>query len=178
MTAAYRVLRDHGVSGLSLRRIAEQVGVSEPAVHKRVGSKQALLVELQRWATEQTRALLVCLDEPAPVDGLRRLVRTFARQVSSPAELAHLLSFSAQCLADRSLRAHAQERQILLTDSIAAALRRARYGRPDALARAVVALLDGVPVGWATRADGSLERMLLESLDLLLQRNKEAAWMR
>lgn len=47
-------------------------------------------------------------------------------------------------------------------------LRRAGRPRAAATARALVALLDGVPLRWAIRPRGSLERALLGALDALL----------
>jgi AcrR family transcriptional regulator len=170
MAAAYDVLRLHGPVGLSLRPIAARLGVSQPALFKRIGSKHELLAEMQRWATDMTRVLVADLPERELTDGLRRLFRVFARQVRSPRELAHLLSFSALCLADPALRVHAEARHRLLTGAVSAALRRARRPRPAATARALVALLDGVPLAWAIASRGSLERALLESLDIVLAR--------
>lgn len=170
MAAAYDVLRVHGPVGLSLRPIAARLGVSQPALFKRIGSKRALLAEMQRWATEMTRGLVAELHDRELTDGLRRLFRVFARQVRSPRELAHLLSFSALCLADPVLRAHAEARHRLLTDAVAAALRRAGRPRAAATALVLVALLDGVPLAWAIASRGSLEHALLESLDIVLER--------
>lgn len=168
MAAAYAVLRAQGPANLSLRPIAARLGVSQPALFKRIGSKQALLAALQRWATDQTRTVLAALADHEPLDGLRRLFRAFAGQVTSPRELAHLLAFSALCLADPQLRVLAQARQRLMVNAVAAALRRAGCARAAPTARTVVALLDGVPVSWATRPRGPLERALLEALDVAL----------
>jgi AcrR family transcriptional regulator len=175
MRAAYDALRADGPAALSLRRIAARLGVSEPALHKRIGSKHALLVRLQRWATDRTRALVAGLDAARdPVPALRELFRVYGRQAASAKTLAHLTAFSALCLADEKLRAPARERHRLLVDGIAAALRRARHRRPAATARAAVALLSGVPLGWATDPEASLEHALLEALDTLLTEDSDA----
>jgi AcrR family transcriptional regulator len=168
MAAAYDVLRRQGPVGLSLRPIAARLGVSQPALWKRIGGKRALLIEMQRWATERTRAVVAELRARPLHDGLRWLFGVYARQIRSPRELVHLVSFSALCLADPRLRAHADARHRLLTDAITAALRRSRQVRAAATARTLVALLDGVPLQWAVHPRGSLEAALLESLDLVL----------
>jgi len=169
MRAAYDALRADGPAALSLRRIAARLDVSEPALHKRIGSKHALLARLQRWATEQTRALVARLEAARePLRALRELFRIYGRQAASPKVLAHLTAFSALCLADEKLRAPARERHRLLVDGVAAALRRARHPSPAATARAAVALLSGAPLGWATDPDGTLEHALAEALDTLL----------
>lgn len=168
MAATYDVLRRTGPAGLSLRPIAAQLGVSQPALWKRIGSKHALLAEMLRWATEKTQALVAELARRDPIDGLRWLFRVFARQVRSPRELAHLLSFSTLCLADPRLRVHAVARTRLLVAGIAAALRRDGRRHAAATARTLVALLDGVPLSWASQPRGSLEHALLEALDVVL----------
>ena len=168
MAAAYDVLRSHGPARLTLRPIAARLGVSQPALLKRIGSKQALLVEMQRWATERTRELTVTLRGQSPIAGLRWLFRVYARQVRAPRELAHLTSFAALCLADPRLRALSEARHRLLVSEVAAALRRDGRSRPEVTARVVVALLDGVPLTWAIEPRGSLEAALREALDFVL----------
>lgn len=168
IAAAYDVLRKHGPVGLSLRPIAAQLGVSQPALFKRIGSKRALIMEMQRWATGKTRLLIAGMRDRELRDGLRWLFRVYARQARSPRELANLVSFSALCLADARLRAHIDARDRLLTGAIAAMLRRAGRSRAAATARALVALLDGVSLRWAIKPRGSLERALLDSLDIVL----------
>jgi len=168
IAAAYDVLRRRGPDGLALRPIAARLGVSQPALSKRIGSKRALIAEMLRWATAKTRLLIAALRGRDLRDGLRWLFRIYARQARSPRELAHLVAFSATCLADPALRAQLDARDRLLTGAIAAALRRAGRPQPAATARTLVALLDGVPLRWAIRPRGSLERALLGSLDVVL----------
>jgi AcrR family transcriptional regulator len=168
MVVSYALLRQNGPVRLSLRSIAARLGVSEPGLLKRVKTKHALLVRVQRWATETTRALVARLDQLEPREGLRSLFRVHARQVTTPRELAHLMSFSALCLADPRLRAHAAERHDILVNAIEATLRRSRCRDAGATARAIVALLDGVSLAWAVHPAKSLEQELLSSLDLIL----------
>ena len=168
IAAAYDVLREHGPAGLSLRPIAARLGVSQPALFKRIGSKRALIMEMQRWATGKTRLLIAALRGRELHDGLRWLFRTYARQARSPRELVNLVAFSTLCLADPGLRAQIELRDRVLTGAIAALVRRAGRPRPAATARALVALLDGVPLRWAIRPHGSLERALLGALDVVL----------
>jgi AcrR family transcriptional regulator len=168
IAAAYDVLRQHGPDGLALRPIAARLGVSQPALSKRIGSKRALIVEMQRWATGKTRLLIAAMRGRELRSGLRWLFQIYARQARSPRELANLVAFSAICLADPALRAEVDVRDRLLTGAVAAALRRAGRPHPSATARTLVALLDGVPVRWAIRPRGSLERALLDALDVVL----------
>jgi TetR/AcrR family transcriptional regulator, transcriptional repressor of bet genes len=168
IAAAYDVLREHGPAGLSLRPIAARLGVSQPALFKRIGSKRALIMEMQRWATGKTRLLIAALRGRELHDGLRWLFRAYARQARSPGELVNLVAFSTLCLADPGLRAQIELRDRALTGAIAALVRRAGRPRAAATARALVALLDGVPLRWAIRPRGSLERALLGALDVVL----------
>jgi AcrR family transcriptional regulator len=168
MAAAYDVLRRQGPAKLTLRPIAARLGVSQPAVLKRLGSKRALLADMQRWATERTRELTTALRGQPPIAGLRWLFRIHGQQARSPRELAHLTSFAALCLADTRLRALAEARHKLVIDEVAAALRRDGRPHPELTSRVVVALLDGVPLQWAIDPRGSLEAALSEALDLVL----------
>src|SRR5215468_4241684 len=153
IAAAYDVLRKHGPAGLSLRPIAARLGVSQPA----------LIMEMQRWATGKTRLLIAALRGRELHDGLRWLFRAYARQARSPRELVNLVAFSTLCLADPGLRAQIELRDRVLTGAIAALVRRAGRPRSAATARALVALLDGVPLRWAIRPRGSLEHAVTGS---------------
>lgn len=168
MAAAYDVLREHGPGGLALRPIAARLGVSQPALSKRVGSKQKLLFEMQRWASDKTERLIAAMRDRGPRDGLRWLFHIYGRQARSPRELVHLVSFAALCLAEPALRRYAESRRRRLTAAITAALRHLEQPRPAPVARTLVALLDGVPLAWAIEPRGALDRALLESLDLVL----------
>lgn len=43
LDAAVRVIESRGFSGLTVRRVADEVGVSEPALYRHFSSKLALL---------------------------------------------------------------------------------------------------------------------------------------
>lgn len=174
LVAAYDVLRTEGPSGTSLRAIGRRLGVSEPAVLRRLGSKKELWVELLHWATQRTTELVSMLDGMEPHDGLRRLCCFLAQQGGSSTSVVNLLAFTATCLADERLRAHVTERNAALIRGVTGALRRAEYKRADELASALVALFDGVTLAWAMRPRQSLERELLHALELLLE--KEEPW--
>jgi AcrR family transcriptional regulator len=172
IAAAYDVLREQGPARLSLRPIAARLGVSQPALFKRIGSKRALILEMQRWATGKTRLLIAALRGRELREGLRWLFRTYARQAQSPEELVNLVAFSTLCLADRASRAQIELRDRMLTGAIAAMLRGAGRPRAAGTARVLVALLDGIPLRWAIRPRGSLERALLGALDAVLEAEK------
>ena len=94
IAAAYDVLRQDGPARLALRPIAARLGVSQPALFKRIGSKRALVLEMQRWATGKTRLLIAALRGRELREGLRWLFRAYARQARSPQELVNLVAFS------------------------------------------------------------------------------------
>src|SRR4029078_12494990 len=102
--------RARGAAGLWRRPIAARLGVSQPALFKRIGSKRALIMEMQRWATGKNRLLIAALRGRELQDGLRWLFRTSARQARSPRELVNLVAFSTLCLADPGLRAQIELR--------------------------------------------------------------------
>jgi len=52
LAAAERIVEDDGIDGLSLRRVAHEVGTTTRAVYSVIGSKEALLAALGRRAFE------------------------------------------------------------------------------------------------------------------------------
>jgi AcrR family transcriptional regulator len=52
LAAAERIVESHGIDGLSIRRVAREVGTTTRAVYSVFGSKPALLAELGRRAFE------------------------------------------------------------------------------------------------------------------------------
>ena len=90
---ARRMLRDGGVDGLSLRRLAERVGVSRSAPYHHFRDKNALLCAL---AAEGFRALgelveSAHLDAVDPEPGLRAFVRDYLRFATEDPERYELM---------------------------------------------------------------------------------------
>jgi AcrR family transcriptional regulator len=78
--AALEILEEEGADGLSMRRVAERVGIRAPSIYKHLADKQALeaaiiSVGFERLADAGEAALL---DADEPVAVLARVYRQFA----------------------------------------------------------------------------------------------------
>lgn len=87
------LLREHGVEGLSLRRLAERAGVSRTAPYHHFPDKNALLCALAEQGFGRLDALMdeVTLDPADPEPGLRRFVRAYLRFASDDPEQYELM---------------------------------------------------------------------------------------
>lgn len=149
IAAALDVLEEAGVKGLTLRRVAERVGVSEPALYRHFGSKGELLEALLAEAEGDMAGAFSVLsreemDCSAAVQGFFTAV--FERFHRRPGYASLLLSeellHHAEGLADRM--AAMIERQIWrLSGYIAEGIRRGIF-RGDITARAAAQMFLGM----------------------------------
>lgn len=75
--AARRLLTDGGLEAVTLRRVADSLGVTAPALYAHVSDKRDLL---QAVAEAEFGALIErfeAIDEPAPIDRIRALSRAY-----------------------------------------------------------------------------------------------------
>lgn len=87
------LLREQGVEGLSLRRLAERTGVSRTAPYHHFADKNALLCALAEQGFRRLDAMMgeVALDPADPEPGLRRFVRAYLRFASDDPEQYELM---------------------------------------------------------------------------------------
>jgi len=92
--AALGRVEEDGHPELSLRPLAEQLGVSQPAVYRHFASKEALLAEVATRSWLQLQAALGGATTGAkdPLDALRRGGRTYIRWAHQHPHLFRLLS--------------------------------------------------------------------------------------
>jgi AcrR family transcriptional regulator len=70
-------LRD-GIQGVSMRKVAELVGVSAPAIYRHFENKEALLTEITVEGLKILEGFLrPALEEPTPYERLRRLIDNY-----------------------------------------------------------------------------------------------------
>lgn len=83
MNAAAALFVQQGVSGTTLRQIAEAAGVKRPAFYYHFGSKEEVLRALVTESTEQAaRELLVANEKSgSPTERLERCVKTFVEWI-------------------------------------------------------------------------------------------------
>jgi AcrR family transcriptional regulator len=146
--AALDVLEEGGVKGLTLRRVAGNVGVSEPALYRHFRSKKELLEALLDRAEQQFGGCFAFLNE-APSDS-RQAIRRFLAAVFeqfhrrpgyAPLLLSEELLHHAEGLAGRM--AETIERQIWrLSGYIAEGVQRGSF-RPDIEPRAAAQMFLG-----------------------------------
>ena len=87
------LLREQGVEGLSLRRLAERAGVSRTAPYHHFSDKNALLCALAERGFQGLEQLIdtLSLDSADPEPGLRRFVRAYLRFASDDPERYELM---------------------------------------------------------------------------------------
>lgn len=78
-------LAEHGLAGVSLRRLAEAAGTSHRMLIYHFGSMEGLLVEVVRLVEERQRAVLASL----PTDDPAEAARAFWRTLTDPSLRAH-----------------------------------------------------------------------------------------
>jgi AcrR family transcriptional regulator len=81
VAAARRLLEDEGPDALSMRRLAERVGIRAPSIYKHVADKQALENELiSDGFEEQAAAFEAALGTSDPLGGIATAYRRFAQE--------------------------------------------------------------------------------------------------
>ncbi|WP_328914036.1 MULTISPECIES: TetR/AcrR family transcriptional regulator [unclassified Streptomyces] len=162
MAAASALIAERGFWGLSMQDVADRCGLTVPGVLRHFGSKAGLLIEvLAHRDVEDARSLRAQLgvgeeelpDEwsaggPDGVD-LRELCEATMRRNGEQPEIVRLFTvLEAEALAP-SHPAHdyfvrRQERVITSFAGLAQEL----TDRPEALARHIVAMMDGLQIQW------------------------------
>lgn len=84
LAAAVDYVAEHGVTDLSLRRLAAAIGTSHRMLIYHFGSKEGLLVEVVRAVEEQQRVALAELDATVG-DTMAGLSRAFWQRLADPA---------------------------------------------------------------------------------------------
>lgn len=94
VVAALQHVEKHGYAELSLRPLAQQLGVSQPAVYRHFASKEALLAEVSVRCWQQFEAALAGAWKGAktPADALRNIGRVYVRWAHAHPHLFRLLS--------------------------------------------------------------------------------------
>lgn len=89
---ALELIRDNGIEGLSLRKLAERVGVSQTALYHYFKDKQDLLLAIGEVAVEQfTQALLDSIASAEAGQQLEAFVVAYIRYARENPELYELL---------------------------------------------------------------------------------------
>ena len=81
LAAAERIFVDHGYEGATIRKIADEVGLSSTALYMHFSDKSEILHEICERAFEQLLVMnRAVLDEPGtPEQRMRRLMQSYVR---------------------------------------------------------------------------------------------------
>jgi AcrR family transcriptional regulator len=175
--AAARVFAQYGYKNGSLRQIANEVGVSAPTLVSHFGQKEALLIAVWDYWSEQSAVLSAGYSGLAYFEWLPRLMEyhtahrgfielflTLATEASDPGHPARDFMVNRYEMAVEEMSGHLREAldkgEILpLSDSEIASE-----------VRGVIALLDGDEIQWLLNPDLDLVRLVSIHLDVVLAR--------
>ncbi|MBF4550810.1 TetR/AcrR family transcriptional regulator [Pseudoclavibacter sp. VKM Ac-2888] len=168
LAAAERLVREHGHLRVSLQMIADEVGISQPAIHHHFPSRDELFVELLRY--RDTHAVEVV--EPDAISALLSAASNSAKS----RHLAALFTHYASSASDEQHPAHAYflERQRLMlhyfTLGVQARAARAQLPQDFDARRAATLLLtlsDGLLTRWLIDADVDMRSELEHAVHAL-----------
>lgn len=157
LDAALTVFAANGYWSGSLEDIAQEVGVTKPALRYYFPTKSALFGAVLEQ--RDTLAFDVSpLDQEDPVEALRGLVRLTAHNLSIPGVIALHTKLSVEAMTEgHPAREHYVQRYEFITGRLTEILHRcaergllAPHVEPARAARAIVAMMDGLQIQWLT----------------------------
>jgi AcrR family transcriptional regulator len=81
VNAARQLLEEEGIEALSMRRIAERLGIRAPSIYKHLPDKDALEAAIISTGFEEQAVLFeAALEQPDPLGALARAYRDFGRE--------------------------------------------------------------------------------------------------
>lgn len=182
--AAGRVMSRLGPAQLTLADIATEAGLTAGALVQRFGSKRELLVALSGEFAASTPVMFDELrkSNPSPLDTVRAYSDCIAQMGSTPAALAHHLSYLQADITDPDLRrhlgAHARASRASIRELLAEAVSMGELEQGadvDMLARAVEVTINGSLMTWAFYQEGTATSFMREALEATLQPHLPAA---
>ncbi len=89
--AARKIIAAEGHEGLSLRRLANDLGVTAPAIYSHVDDKEALLKAVVRGDLANLIDVYEAIDDPDPIQRLRLISHEYVRWVRENPELYRVI---------------------------------------------------------------------------------------
>jgi len=80
--ATVRLVGEHGVAGVSLKRIAGAVGISDAALYRHFNSREEILIAAHAKLRKRVVAWLSSAQAPSAIDRLREIGEAHARHLS------------------------------------------------------------------------------------------------
>ena len=160
--AALEIIADAGQEGLTMRRIAENVGVSDAAIYKHFHSKKDILVTMIHSIRQELIGEIRNRnwDSDNPINQLKELVRYFYRYLKQHHGVPHVLFSGAMFKQDtaytQSIREILEQTLALFRTKIHAAQRSGSIQKdidPDIIALIILGHIQSEITLWRLRED-------------------------
>ncbi|MFW6198341.1 MAG: TetR/AcrR family transcriptional regulator [Acidobacteriota bacterium] len=176
--ATHRVISEVGPGGLTLARVADEVGLSPAALLQRFGSKRQLLVAFVEHGVDATARQLRERDREgaSALESLLTLLSETEGFADTPEQLGNHAAFLHMDLTDPDFHRPTLRHFRLLLDETRSLLERASSageispgGDLEALARTLLAIRNGGLLNWAIERRGSAADYVRTRLRHLLE---------
>lgn len=167
LDTAVQVFGQYGYAGGSLRRIAELVGVSTPALMRHFDSKEALFAAVLEHSDQLNTAS--SSEDATGLEYLRRFASAVSTNVHNRGMVELLLTVAAEASNDRHpARPFMAKRYQNMVETLSAQLRKSIEAREiramaeeeiEAEARGLAALMDGLELQWLLNPQLDLVRL-------------------
>ncbi len=177
LAATARMIGRVGPVRLTLAHVAREVGLAPATLLQRFGSKRNLLLSLARQGSGDDSGFLDGLRAQgrSPLETARAFLLCFAGLASSPKEMANHLAFLQIDLTDAAFHRITSRLFKANQAALARLLAEARQGgeivgtEPRALARLLLAVVNGSLLTWAVYREGEASAWLARDVDLALE---------
>jgi AcrR family transcriptional regulator len=177
LAAAAEAIGEHGPAALTLKAVADKVGLAPATLLQRFGSKRGLLLALAatgpEWANRQFRE--ASARHTSPRKALIAALKAMTTSVASPEAMANNLAFLQMDLRDPDFHRLALAHAEAFRSGIRAILNEAKGAREISrdtdtrrLAEAVEAVYNGALITWAVHRKGLIENHLAKQLETVL----------
>ncbi|MEU9245188.1 TetR/AcrR family transcriptional regulator [Streptomyces sp. NPDC048385] len=173
VAAAVRVIGREGVAGATTRKIAEEAGVPQGAVHYWFADKNELLQDVVRSIVERLEKTVATSDRPGggvTVEDLRAGLRAAWAEVSGddPGTQLGYYELTALALRNPSMRELARQQygsyRELAARTLAPMLADVEPRRAAALAQFVAVTFDGLALAWLADPEGTHPEQVIDLL--------------
>jgi AcrR family transcriptional regulator len=176
LAAAARMIGRVGPLRLTLAHVAREVGLAPATLIQRFGSKRKLLLSLARQGAGDDGFLEgLRAQGRSPLETARAFLLCFAGLAASPKEMANHLAFLQIDLTDAAFHRITSRLFRSNQEVLAGLLGEAKRGGeiagadPKALARLLLAVVNGSLLTWAVYREGPASAWLARDVDLALE---------
>jgi AcrR family transcriptional regulator len=177
LAAAARMIGRVGPVRLTLAHVAREVGLAPATLIQRFGSKRKLLLAMASQGGGYDSGFVERLrgEGHTPLEAARAFLLCFAGLAATPKEMANHLAFLQIDLTDAAFHRIASRAFRWNEDVVCGLLTEAREtgeltsGEPRALARLLLAVVNGSLLTWAVYREGRAAEWLARDVDLALE---------